>query len=362
MVYLSLIVATVLPLIALYLIYRLDLYAMGSFQTVMACFAWGVAAFAIALFVSNRLVFDWGWVNRQTLSHTVAPVLEEVWKALFLTVLVRRPQFTYFVDGAIYGFAVGMGFAVVENTLYLATNGDLSTALSRVVSTNLMHATATAMVGIALGRARFHRFTGRFLWLLAGLAAAVGIHAGFNRLVTGVNGRFLLLYAALVGLVGLGFIVLVIKRGLAEQKGWIEESLGEVDRVTAAETAVVQRLANVYDILTPLAAQFGAEKAQKIEDFLMLQARLGILRKTLAKLKDDKLRRGVETQIETLRQEIDTARRDVGPYCMVYLRNIFPKQNSPVWPQLEQRISNRPKKPTGTSIWTTVAKRAQSSK
>ncbi len=355
--YLSLIIATVLPLIVLSLIYRLDLYATGSFQMVLASFIWGGVAFGIALFLANRLLFDWGWVNRQTLSRFVAPVTEEILKALFLIVLMRRAQFTYFVDGAIYGFAVGMGFAILENTLYLTTSSDLSVAISRVMSTNLMHATATGMVGIALGLAQFHRFTGRFLWLLAGIGSAIGIHAGFNNLVTRVNGRFLLLYAALIGFLGLGFIVLIIKRGLAEQKGWIEETLGAADRVTAGETAVVNRLADVYDILTPLAAQFGPQKAQKIEDFLLLQARLGILRKTLDKIKDDKIRQGVETQINSLQQEMDTARRDVGPYCMVYLRNIFPEQNSPIWQQLEARISSRPKTAGTINIWATLSKR-----
>ncbi|MCP5087475.1 MAG: PrsW family intramembrane metalloprotease, partial [Rhodobacteraceae bacterium] len=193
------IIATALPLVVLYLIYRLDLYATGSFQLVMACFVWGIASLAMALFLANRLTLDWGWVNQQTLTRYVAPVSEELLKALFLIFLVRRAQFTYFVDGAIYGFAVGMGFAIIENALYLSKTPDVSLAMSRVISTNLMHATATSMVGIALGRARFHRAGGRFLWLLAGLATAIAIHAGFNNLVTRVNGRFLLLYAAAAG-------------------------------------------------------------------------------------------------------------------------------------------------------------------
>lgn len=361
MMIVSLIVATTIPFILLYLIYRLDLYASRSYQMVLVSFAWGGIAVPIALFIANQLVFNWTLVNTVTLSRYVAPVTEELIKAAVLIVLMQQVRFTYFVDGAIYGFATGIGFAIVENSLYLSHNPEVATAVGRVISTNLMHAAATGMVGIALGLAQFDRFSGRFMWLLLGLLAAIGIHAGFNNLVSRVNGRFLLFYAMLCGLAGLGFIVYVIKRGLAEQKQWIEETLGAADRVTIGETAVVHRIAHIYEILTPLATQFGPEKAQKIEDFLMLQARLGILRKTHLKTKDDTLRQGIEVQIAAIREEIDEARRQVGPYCMVYLRSIFPEQNSPLWQQLEQRINNRPHASSEANIWTTLSERTKSS-
>ncbi|MCB8942487.1 MAG: PrsW family intramembrane metalloprotease [Ardenticatenaceae bacterium] len=360
MMILSMVVATAIPLVALYLIYQLDLYASRSYQLVIASFVWGGVAVGITLVLANQLVFGLELLDTVTLSRYVAPVTEEVVKALFLFFLVRQARFTYFVDGAIYGFAVGMGFAIIENWLYLSNNPELPTAVGRVISTNLMHATATAIMGIALGQARFERWSGRILWVLFGLVAAIGLHAGFNNLVTRLNGRFLLLYAALSGLAGLGFIVYMIKRGLAEQKQWIEEKLGAEDRVTAGETAVVHRLAHVYDILTPLAAQFGPDKAQKIEDFLMLQARIGILRKTLDKMKDDKMRQGIQTQIATLSQQMDDARREVGPYCMIYLRNIFPEQTSPIWQQLENRIQTRPQASPATNIWANLSQRTQS--
>ena len=357
MIVISLIIATVLPLIILYMIYRLDLYATGSFKTVVACFVWGGISLALALMLGNQIVLTWGWVDQQTYSRFVAPTIEEILKALILIFLVRRAQFTYFVDGAIYGVAVGIGFAVFENTLYLSNNPDISVAISRVISTNLMHATATGIVGIALGWARFHGLALRIIGLLSGLTIAILIHAGFNNLVTRMNGRFLLLYAAMVGILGIGFIIFVIKRGLAEQKKWIDESLGELDRVTAGETAVVQRIDDVYTILAPVATQFGAEKAQKIEDFLFLQARVGILRNSAEKIKDDKIRSSVNSQISKLQEEIDDARRDVGPYCMIYLRNIFPEQKSPIWPLLTKRINTRAEVDTTQNIWATLSAR-----
>lgn len=308
MLIIALLIATIVPLIFLYVIYKLDLYGTGSFRIVLVCFAWGMVAFALAYFI-NRGFLSAGLITLDTLRQYFAPVAEEILKALILIYLVRRPNFTYFVDGAIYGFSIGIGFAIVENYSYVLGNATsmLGVAIGRVLSTNLMHASASALIGIAVGYARFQR-SWRFLFsLLAGLLLALALHVGFNNLVTRVSSGWLLLYAAVVGFGSAGIIALAIKRGLAEERTWIEETLGEADRVTKGEAAVVHRIADMREILAPLAKRFGPEKASQIERFLMLQARLGILRKTLEKLQDEKMLRAVEAQMSDLRREMDDA-------------------------------------------------------
>src|SRR5512142_1235110 len=100
----ALVIATAIPLIVLYIIYTLDLYKTGAFRSVLLCFAWGGAAFAGAYF-TNRTIYLNHLASSDNIVMFVAPVVEEILKALILVYLVRRPNFTYFVDGAIYGFA-----------------------------------------------------------------------------------------------------------------------------------------------------------------------------------------------------------------------------------------------------------------
>ncbi len=353
------VIATAVPLVALYIIYRLNLYGTGSFSFVLFCFAWGIASFGAAYFINpaaRRLL-------NLDMVRVIAPISEEILKALILLYLVRRVDFTYFVDGAIYGFAIGIGFAIAENYQYLlgAEGAVLITAVARVISTNLMHATASALVGIALGFARFQRLGSAIPILLAGWLLAMAVHMGFNNLVTADVGALLLLYAAAVGLGGAGFIVLAIRRGLAEEKTWIEEKLGEADRVTAGEAAVVHKLEKTSELLAPIVERFGREKAQQVERFLVLQARLGIYRKTLDKLSDEKMINAVKAQMDEVREQMDVARRSVGAYCMLYLRNIFPPEASPLWNRLEniiqERIASQPAA-GGPSVWDTLGKRA----
>lgn len=364
MLIIALLIATIVPLIFLYVIYKLDLYGTGSFRIVLVCFAWGMAAFALAYYINTAFV-NAGLITWDTVKRYFAPVAEEILKALILIYLVKRPNFTYFVDGAIYGFSIGVGFAIVENYSYVlgGTTSMLGVAIGRVLSTNLMHASASALIGIAVGYARFQRSWRLLLSLLVGVLFALALHLGFNNLVTRVSSGLLLLYAAAVGFGSAGVIALAIKRGLAEEKTWIEETLGEADRVTKGEAAVVHRITDMREILAPLAKRFGPEKASQIERFLMLQARLGILRKTLEKLQDEKMLRAVEAQMSDLRREMDDARRSVGAYCMLYLRHTIPEESSPLWGRLEsaiqEKIAARPAG-GGANLWSSLSQRTAS--
>ena len=338
----ALVLATAIPLVVLYIIYTLDLYKTGAFRNVLMCFAWGGAAFAGAFF-TNRFIFTQGLASRDTIIEFIAPVVEEILKAGILLYLVRRPSFTYFVDGAIYGFAAGMGFAVFENYEYILESADagLGLAISRVLSTNLVHASASALVGVALGLSRFRRAWGKWVIVLGGLAAAMLLHMVFNNVVTRVDDALLLVFSAGIGIGAAGFIAYLIFRGLAEEKAWIEEKLGDADRVTRQEATYVNRLADVSELLKPLEQFFGVEKMPQVERFLVIQARLGILRKTLDKLNDDKMRGAVEKQMAGLRAEMDALRKGLGAYNMLHLRGVLPSEASPLWSRMGDLISER---------------------
>src|SRR5262249_37084964 len=155
---LAFIISTVVPLVALWIIRTLDLYGTGSFRLVLASFAWGIIAFGLAFGVNRTMLVN-NIVTHDVFVRFSAPIIEEILKSLILLWLVRRPNFTYFVDGAIYGFAAGIGFAIFEDYSYVLDHSTaaMGVAVARVLSTNLMHASASALIGIAIGWARFHK-------------------------------------------------------------------------------------------------------------------------------------------------------------------------------------------------------------
>lgn len=359
---LAFLIAAAIPLLSLFGIYKLDLYKTGQFKTVLMCFIAGVGSLTAAVII-NRATLGLG-VPRENVIRFSAPIVEEILKGILLLYIVRRPNFTYFVEGAIYGFAVGIGFAIAENFQYISAAGSsgLSVAISRVISTNLIHATTTAILGMALGWARFKTGLSRSAISLTGLLVAMLLHIAFNNLVTRVNSSLLLIYAAACGLGGAGLIAFAIRHGLKEEKAWLEEKLGMADRVTKQEAAVVQRMEKVQDILKPLAERFGTQKATQIERFLIIQARLGLLRKSLDKLNDERMKKSIEEQMRKLQTEMDIARRQVGINAMLYLRITLPEDSSPLWGRLEAAIQERTAaRPAagGMNVWANLKTRQE---
>ena len=319
------IVAILIPIGFLYLVRWLDLYASGSFRGVLICFGWGVLAFFFSLATNTAIM---AVVRDYTLVVTmIGPTVEEIYKSLLLIYFVRRSDFTYFVDGAIYGFAIGIGFAVIENLFYLGTGAadqGMLVALSRVFSTTLMHGSATALVGISLGRQRFGHGLHRRLAASLGWVAAITLHIVFNTIVSRQSGILSLVLLVGIGLGGLGLVVVFIFWGLADERRWLRETLNLGVGVSSGEAEVVQKMENLDALLAPITEHFGAQKRKEVESFLRLQAQLGLKVKVQELSTDSKLREELTVQIAMMRVEMDALRRAVGVYCMSYVRMIIP--------------------------------------
>ncbi|HKJ38483.1 MAG TPA: PrsW family glutamic-type intramembrane protease [Anaerolineales bacterium] len=349
----ALLMATLMPLGFLYAIKAIDFYQTGNLKFIAISGVWGVIAYLLAAQINPALISN-GFASRDMVLRYIGPIIEEVLKGIILIVLIRRTEFKYFLDGAIYGFTIGIGFAIFENFEYVLGHSSVAIelAISRVLSTNLIHATGSALIGIALGLARFDRSRlSRALYLIGGLVLAITIHSGFNNMV---NDRVALLFAVIAGFTGAGAIALAARRGFKDEESWVHEKITDTEGVTRGEAEVVQRLDDVNQLLAPLAERFGVEKASQCEKFLFVQAQLAIQTKMMDKLQDENMRRALEKQMKDTRKQMDVVRRQVGSYAMLYLRNIFPDNDPTIMNLMKSRIEasaavNKDK--VGTGIW-----------
>ncbi|MDO8753183.1 MAG: PrsW family intramembrane metalloprotease [Anaerolineales bacterium] len=356
----ALLVAISIPVSYLFVIYKRDFFQTGNLRVVLACFLWGVGAYYIAVQVNSELVRS-QLITRDVMVRFTAPIVEEILKCAILIYLIRRSDFTYFVDGAIYGFTAGIGFAIVENFEYIFSHPSaaLALALARVFSTNLIHATASGSIGIALGISRFERAgsSRRLVILLVSVILAMGLHMAFNNLVSG--GAPIAL-AILVGLAGAGLIVGIMRRGLDEMKLWVDEELGTEKRMTHGEAEIVSRFENVDQILKSFTARFGPQNGSLARELLLAQAHIGIYKRTAEKHQEESMRRAAEEQVAELRITMDEARKKLGLYCMLYLRGIFPEEGSPALGRLQLVIESRgesAKSLKGTGLWTDLSRK-----
>jgi RsiW-degrading membrane proteinase PrsW (M82 family) len=358
-------VAVGVPCVFLYTVKRLDLYASGSFDTVAMCFAGGLVAFPAA-FVLNTTALGLvqsrsavGLAAALVITKTViAPILEEILKGSPVVAATRRRDFTYFVDGAIYGFAAGTAFAIFENLFYVRASAGgqaLGLSVNRALSTSLLHGAATALIGVSLGRFRFSRGSHRAAGLLAGWLLAVSLHMTFNRVVTGAVDTQTVIVAMVLGFSGLGLTMAFIKLGLRDERLWLRQTLGLGVGVTSGEAAVIDRIKDLKAILQPVEEHFGRERRDRVERLVADEARLGLKRKAADMAEGTAARAALEEDIRVLLDHIDLERRAIGVFCMLYVRAILPREDEYLWAQLEAAIANSTE--TGYDIWQVIAAR-----
>jgi RsiW-degrading membrane proteinase PrsW (M82 family) len=162
----------------------LDSYKLVRPSFVIMTIVFGAVAAGLS-YVVNVALIDATALEMKTFSRYVAPFVEEALKGLILIWLIHAGRVGFLVDAAILGFAVGTGFAVVEN-LYFMTQ--LSTPrvgvwIVRGFGTAIMHGGATAIFAMALralvqGRAR----TGVSAVMTGFLLAAI-VHSVYNHLL-----------------------------------------------------------------------------------------------------------------------------------------------------------------------------------
>jgi len=141
-------------------------------------------------------------------------------------------------------------------------------------------------------------------------------------------------------------IVAFIRWGLAEEKGWISETLGAGSGVTSDEVAVVRQYDRIDELLEPIVERFGEKKAEQVEEFLLKQAHLGIKRKMQTMSQDTAEQKELGQQIAALHQEMEAIRKKVGVYCMTFVRTIFPEDAVTWWSLLERSVTG-----TGLEEW-----------
>jgi len=161
----------------------LDSYKLVAMRTVVLVVLAGVAAAVVCYFTNGWLLERLG-LDLATYSRYAGPVVEEIAKGLVIVALLRANRIGFLVDAAILGFAVGAGFAIVENLQYqrLVPDAGLPTWIVRGFGTAVMHGGVTAtfaMMSLAMleraGRAAASAF-------VPGLALAIVLHSAYNHL------------------------------------------------------------------------------------------------------------------------------------------------------------------------------------
>lgn len=195
----ALVSAFAVPLLLMVVTWYADVYEREPLRFVAGMFIWGVAAAFIAFFVNAIVLraFGAGEAEIPTLLLTVfggliiSPIVEETIKATGLWAMAGHHEFDNMLDGLLYGFAIGLGFAAVENWFYFISKINpleigietwLVAILYRSLLNTVAHGCFTAFVGAIIGTMKEKPDFAEYarLALFPGLFLAIVLHITFN--------------------------------------------------------------------------------------------------------------------------------------------------------------------------------------
>jgi RsiW-degrading membrane proteinase PrsW (M82 family) len=354
MVY-SILIASVVPLLFLYIVRWLNFFETNRSGSLLLALGWGVVAFALSYAVDHPLVPIFG---RPAVAVKIGPAVEEIFKSLMLVYLVRRADYTYFVDGAVYGFAVGIGFAVAENMLYLSrvdVSSGLIVAITRAFSSSVMHGGSTALVGIVIGGFPLARAVHPLIALLIGWALAIAYHMTYNDLAFKNWGQKGLLVICGIAFTGLVVVSAVILWGLRRERARIRRTLVTRAGVSKAEAGLIRHIDDLDHLLDPVEARFGASKREQVAHALLLGAQLAMKQAQMRGTRDRELQRELAAEITVAKAALKRQRGEVGLYVMSYVRSIVPRASWSLWARLGQTLASaQPATPGAPSLYARV--------
>lgn len=135
--------------------------------------------------------FFGGFVTNEKLLTIVWVVIEEIIKFIGIYfIALKSSEADEPIDFAIYMMTGALGFAALENALFLIdpvslgnTTVSLLTGNFRFLGAMLLHAVASGIVGISMGLAFYRGKVLKFSFMVIGLLSAITLHSIFNFLI-----------------------------------------------------------------------------------------------------------------------------------------------------------------------------------
>ncbi len=181
-------------------------------RLIISCFIAGILSVIIAI-ILEKFVQD--AVTDTSLRYIIWAGIEEIVKFFAMVVIVfRSKDLDEPIDAMMYCITAALGFAALENALFILSpisNGEISTSLVmsnlRFLGATLVHVISSAIIGFALGLSFYKSSITKFFFVITGLILAIVLHASFNLAI--MNGT-VMSTLKIFGWVWLSVVILII--------------------------------------------------------------------------------------------------------------------------------------------------------
>ncbi len=225
----TLLISSIFPVVIfLYMIYQKD-HEKEPFSLLFKCLMGGCLSVVLSLAISIPLgtlggVFQGNFMSSFHQSFLEAAIPEEIAKFVVLYFIVwKSKELNHSYDGIVYSVFVSLGFALIENILYVFEGG-LTVAIMRAILAVPGHGLFGVMMGYYFSLARFHKEGKRSEFLIKSLAIPILFHGAYDFLLfyMGASSENILL-AAFILILFAGVVILLWRKGLAKVKHHLEQ-------------------------------------------------------------------------------------------------------------------------------------------
>jgi RsiW-degrading membrane proteinase PrsW (M82 family) len=319
--------ALVPVLLFLAMLQALDSYKLVSSRTVLAALGAGAVVAALC-FAINTFIFRQFPGYQDQYSRFGAPLVEEIAKAVYWIFLIATARVAFMADSAICGFAVGAGFALVENISYLRLlqGSDLRIWILRGFGTAVMHGGVAALGAIISAYLLESRQWHGARLFAPGLVVAFGLHSSFNQSL-----RFPVasMVAAVLGLpVILGFVLYFSERSLRRWLGGkMDRDIDILDMIGSHEFQ--QTPVGAY--LMSLQEAFPPGLRGDMLSLLQLTTELSVRAKSDLMLREVGLEVPRDPELESMFAELRYLEKSIGPTGMLAVRPLLAQTPRDLW-------------------------------
>ena len=333
-------------LIMLALFNWLDAFELMSMREIAVLLLLGGIAAVACYPVSGRMI-DTLPIGFNIYSRFIAPWIEEGAKGLMIIGLFRMNKIGYKLDAIISGFAIGAGFSVVENIIYLMRFPEFGagTWLVRGLGTAVMHGTTLAILAASAhefaereNRETGGRFDFRLWWFIPGYLAAVAIHTIFNqfpdRPMLAMMGAIMISPVLLIGLLNFG---------TSEAQEWLASEFAAHQAELAALDGGQWPDGKASTRIAALADRLGPDAGGRIRDywrtqaFLVVEAEETMIEESNGDAVYD------HAKIAAAFAELDRLRLTMGKSTFAALKPLLPFSRNDYWEvsELRQRMKKK---------------------
>lgn len=212
--FLSLAAITAAPVVAiLTYVYVKDIFKSEPRRTLIISFVLGMCSTFPAAYAETVLMnYTTGlsfYVHHAVDAFLIIGFSEELVKFLILRFYVsRQPSFDEPFDGIVYSVFISMGFAFLENIMYVIEGG-MSVAIMRMFTAVPAHATFAVLMGHFYGLSAMRRHSASLKYV--GLFAAITFHGAYDYFLMISNNTLIYLGAFASLYVGIRYSMRAIK-------------------------------------------------------------------------------------------------------------------------------------------------------